>query len=259
MSASVPRIFKAISLVMADIDAISKNQTNKQQGFKFRGIDDVYNELHGRLAKHGVFTVPEVLTESREERTTKSGGVLTYVIMRVKYTFYAEDGSSVSAIVVGEASDSGDKASNKAMSIAHKYALIQVLAIPTADDKDPDHSTPPETVARGLNADSNLAPKALEPAKKETIALEFPKTFGDELLNFKLSPHEYRVPFGEFKGKRLRDFLKQDLDALLNFCRIQMDKASWVEPWAKLYFFCEIILAGSAQPPKTESKQLPTL
>ena len=54
------------------------------------------------------------------------------------YRFVATDGSQVSCVVEGEGMDSGDKASNKAMAVAHKYALLQVLMIPTEEQKDPD-------------------------------------------------------------------------------------------------------------------------
>jgi hypothetical protein len=124
--------------VMRDVDAIGKNQKNAQQGFKFRGIDDVYNAVHPILAKHGVFTVPTVLAERTEERQTRNGGNLIYRILTLKYTFFAADGSSVEAVVIGEGMDSGDKAANKGMAIAHKYALLQTLCIPTEDMIDPD-------------------------------------------------------------------------------------------------------------------------
>jgi hypothetical protein len=126
-------IYKAIAEIQRELDAIGKTKQNKQQGFNFRGIDDVYNALHPLLAKHGVFTVPEVLEDRSEDRQTKSGGQLIYRILRMKYTFYAIDGSSVAAVVIGEGMDSGDKASNKAMSIAHKYAFFQVFSIPTEE------------------------------------------------------------------------------------------------------------------------------
>ena len=132
------QIHELIPKVMAEIGSIGKDNTNKQQGFKFRGIDDVYNTLHPILAKHGVFSVPEVLSEVHEERKTKSGGALIYRIYKIRYTFYAPDGSSIFCIVIGEGMDSGDKAGNKAMAIAHKYAYLQVFSIPTAEEKDPD-------------------------------------------------------------------------------------------------------------------------
>lgn len=133
-----PLVFQKIIACMQDIEAISKGKRNAQQGYNFRGIDDVYNELHPILAKHGLFTAPRVLSERSEERTTKSGTALIYRILRIEFRFFAEDGSSVIVETIGEGMDSGDKASNKAMAVAHKYALMQVFAIPTEDAKDPE-------------------------------------------------------------------------------------------------------------------------
>lgn len=132
------QIYKAMAGLMADLTAIGKDQKNQQQGFKYRGIDQVYNALHPLMAKHKIFTTPEVLGKDREERTNAKGTVLAFVTLRIKYTFWAEDGSSVSCTVEGEGMDSGDKASNKAMAIAHKYALLQTFCIPTEDMDDPD-------------------------------------------------------------------------------------------------------------------------
>lgn len=152
-----PLIFQKIAAVMRDIGAISKDKRNAQQGYNFRGIDDVYNELHEPMARHGIFTVPDVIVEHTEDRTTKSGGALIYRVLKIKFNFYAEDGSSVSAVVIGEGMDSGDKASNKAMAVAHKYALMQVFCIPTEDAKDPEHDS------------HEVAPKAqkTQPIQKE--------------------------------------------------------------------------------------------
>lgn len=131
-------IYKAINNVMSEIGAIGKNQRNQQQGFMFRGIDAVMNTINPALIKCKVFVVPEVLEQTREERQTKTGSNLIYSVCKMKYTFYAEDGSFVEAVVVGEGMDSGDKATNKAMSIAFKYACFQVFCIPTEEMKDPD-------------------------------------------------------------------------------------------------------------------------
>lgn len=140
-------IYKAMCDAMADIGAVSKGQTNQQQHFRYRGIDDAMNALYPVLAKHGLFLTPEVLEQRREERTTKSGGNLIYSILKVKYTMYARDGSSVSAIVIGEGMDSADKSSNKAIAAAMKYAIFQMFCIPTEDmrENDPDKETPPES------------------------------------------------------------------------------------------------------------------
>lgn len=64
-----------------------------------------------------------------------------YSILTMKFTFFAEDGSSVSSTTIGEAMDTGDKSMNKAMSTAYKYALMQIFCIPTEEDKDTENQT----------------------------------------------------------------------------------------------------------------------
>lgn len=135
-------IYEAITSIMQEGYAIGKNKRNEQQKFMYRGIDDVMNTFQPLLSKYKVFCVPEVLAHEREERSDKSGGNLIYSILTIRYTFYAEDGSSVSAVVVGEGMDSGDKASNKALAVGMKYAMFQTFCIPTEEMIDPDATTP---------------------------------------------------------------------------------------------------------------------
>lgn len=163
-------IFQAIPKIMREIDAIGKNKRNTSQGegFQYRGIDDVYNELHDLLAKYCVFTVPEVLSERSEDRVSRSGSKLVQRVLTMRYTFFAEDGSSVTAVVIGEGMDSGDKASNKAMSIAHKYALIQVFAIQTEDLVDPDSERPEIEPVKPSGAQSPIKPIGPTPSAPST-------------------------------------------------------------------------------------------
>lgn len=132
------QIYAAISAAMADISAIGKDKYNQQQGFKFRGIDDVMNALKPILTKNKIFTVPQVLEQTREIKVTTKGGELRYSLLKIAFRFYTTDGSFVEAVTLGEGMDSGDKASNKAMAIAYKYALFQVFCIPTEEMADPD-------------------------------------------------------------------------------------------------------------------------
>lgn len=146
-------IYTLIPAIMADISAIGKDKRNVQQGFNFRGIDDVMNTMKPILAKHQVFTVPEVLEQVRETKVTPKGGELRYSLLRIRFRFYAPDGSHVDAVTQGEGMDSGDKASNKAMAIAYKYALFQVFCIPTEEMVDPDAESH-ETTAKPAAQDS---------------------------------------------------------------------------------------------------------
>jgi len=154
-------IFESINKVMSEIGAIGKNSKNQTQGFMYRGIDAVMNAINPALTKYKVFVVPEVIEQTREERTNKKETTLIYSIVKVKYTFYAEDGSSVSATVIGEGMDSGDKATNKAMSIAFKYACFQVFCIPTEEMVDPDaecHEVAPKKyTAKTITSEERVA------------------------------------------------------------------------------------------------------
>lgn len=136
-------IFETINAVMEEIGAVGKNSRNEKQKYMYRGVDDVMNALNPAFTKHKLFMVPEVVSQKREERQTANEKNLIYSVLSVKYTFYAEDGSSIYTIVPGEGMDSGDKASNKAMSAAFKYACFQTFCIPTEEMQDPDAETPP--------------------------------------------------------------------------------------------------------------------
>ncbi len=134
-------IYKRLAEINKKITAIGKNKQNLQQKFAYRGVDDVMNELHSLFAEHEVIILPELITGSREERQSKSGGVLITSLNDYKFTFVTIDGSTCHAIIRGEGMDSGDKSSNKSIAIALKYALTQMFLIPTDEMKDPDAET----------------------------------------------------------------------------------------------------------------------
>lgn len=154
------KIYGALAGVMADIGAIGKDKKNQQQGFMYRGIDDVMNSLQPALVKNRVIILPEVLEEAREERTTAKGGTMFSVRLKTKFTFATDDGSAVSTTVIGEAMDSGDKATNKAMSIAYKYACFQTFCIPTEEMKNAD---PDGYIPEPSSKKKNEEPKETDP------------------------------------------------------------------------------------------------
>ena len=163
------QIYGLIGKAMKMVGAIGKDSVNEQQKYRFRGIDAVYNTLNPVMAELGLFICPEILDHRREERenvTTYNNQtkktVLKYSILTIKYTMYAPDGSNISCVVVGEEMDSGDKASNKAMSVAMKYAMFQLFMIPTEELVDPDRETYEVTSAA-------QTPKQPEAAKQTKV------------------------------------------------------------------------------------------
>lgn len=144
------KVYAAISAVAKEMAAtgISKDRRNQQQGFNFRGIDQVYNALAPALVTHGLLILPRITERTVTERTTQKGGTLFYVVVKADFDFVSTEDSSVHTVTTyGEAMDSGDKATNKAMSIAYKYAAFQAFCIPTEEtaiDADAEvHSVAP--------------------------------------------------------------------------------------------------------------------
>ena len=145
-------VYQAIASVTAELakTGIAKGRTNSQQNYNFRGIDDIYNALAPALAAAKLCVLPRVIRREVTERTTQRGTVLFYVVVDVEFDFVsADDGSKHTVAVVGEAMDSADKATNKAMSAAYKYAALMTFCIPTEGDNDADAVT--HEVAPGVD------------------------------------------------------------------------------------------------------------
>lgn len=139
------KVYQAINSVQSELAkiGITKSRTNQQgASYKFRGIDDVFNTISPLLAEHGLCILPRVLARDCVERQTKAGGAIFYVTVEVEFDFVcAEDGSKHTVKTFGEAMDTSDKATNKAMSAAYKYAALQAFAIPTEGDNDSENHT----------------------------------------------------------------------------------------------------------------------
>lgn len=204
-------IYESISAVMGEIGAVGKNSKNQQQGFMFRGIDAVMNAINPALTKYKVFIVPEVMEQTREERINVKGTLLIYSICKVKYTFYAEDGSYIQSVVIGEGMDTGDKATNKAMSIAFKYACFQVFCIPTEEMKDPDaeshnlvNKTTQEASSNKPTDTQNAQSDKITDLQVKSLLKKYPKQ--EQIKNI----------LDHFNIKKLEDMTVAQLSELIN-------------------------------------------
>lgn len=175
MSIELKNVYQLISAVALELAqyGISKSQRNPQgAGYNFRGIDDVYNNAGPLLAKYGLNVMPRCIERECVERTSLKGSALFYVVVRMEFDFIsAHDGSKHTIAMFGEAMDSGDKATNKAMSAAYKYAILQAFCIPTEGDNDADSSThevAPKTSQ--TRATANQKPKALPAYTDEQLS-----------------------------------------------------------------------------------------
>jgi hypothetical protein len=231
------KVYQAINAVSAQLarDGIGKTRKNDQQGYKFRGIDEVMNALAPLLANHRVIIFPRMISRQCEARTTAKGGVLYSVTVEAEFDFVsAEDGSKHTARTFGEAMDSGDKATNKAMAAAYKYAAFQTFCIPLegSGDVDADASTPEPTgydipgaskadatSSRAVGASAAPGPTT---SRKVYAPLPDPRTAALEKRAAKMTPEEsettlnlLRVALDACKSlDDLRDFSTKNRDTI---------------------------------------------
>lgn len=178
-------VYKAIAAVTAHMakEGISKDRRNQQQGYNFRGIDDVYNAVGKVIAENQLVIIPRVVKMDREERQTAKGGFLMYTVLTVEFDLVsAKDGSKAMACTIGEAMDSGDKSANKAQSAALKYATMQIFMIPTEGDNDADAVT--HEVKGGKPA----------PAKIERVTPEQELMLEDKMREAGVDPVKFLAP-----------------------------------------------------------------
>mgnify|MGYP000864414081 CR=1 FL=1 len=226
------QVYKNIAAVQGELskEGIAKDRNNQQQGYKFRGIDDVYNALAPVLSKHGLCILPRIISREMIERATKTGNALFYVTVEAEFDFVAtEDGSKHTVRTFGEAMDSADKATNKAMSAAYKYAAFQTFCIPTEGDNDADGTThdvapkkPVSTTTSGQSApppskqddSKSSAPRAdLTTAKKTAPA-------GNTEADQKAAEYHDRI-----RGA-LRQLFGENKDAALAHCE---ELSTWAD------------------------------
>lgn len=210
---------------MSDIakEGISKGRRNQQQGYNFRGIDEVYNALSPILAKHRLCILPRMLGRSVTERQTQRGGVLFSVTVEAEFDFVcADDGSRHTIRTFGEAMDSADKATNKAMSAAYKYAAMQAFCIPTEGDNDAD-ATHHDVAPTADNKPEGNMPDA-EWSKLSQL-LQATKTPAKKLLD------HYKVQnLRLLNQEQYADALSRLNDTLAKLAKAETDKAAGSPP-----------------------------
>jgi hypothetical protein len=164
-SSNSPLIYKKMANVMRKVGAVAKTSKNTAQGYSYRSVDDVFNELHNIFAEEGIFITYTTLNKEVNHLESEVNGktsLVHEVVGDIEYSFCAEDGSSISTVVSGYALDRGDKAMGKLYSYSIKYALMHMFLIPTSDSLDPDKDVAPTVTKK-------QAPKKTQQFSNEDI------------------------------------------------------------------------------------------
>ena len=135
-----------------DMGAIAKDGKNKNQDFQFISESAIKAAVRKVSAKYGFTIFPKQIKNiTRYERTTSRGGTLYFY--DVMQEFVVTDGKEeMIGDMMGTGSDTGDKAFNKAVTVALKNFEKQLFNVSDKSENDPDSETPPETTGtRGNN------------------------------------------------------------------------------------------------------------
>lgn len=161
------KVYQAIAKITLSLGKQGIAKERQGQNYKFRGIDDIYNALSSELANNKLCILPVLLERECVERTAKSGSALFYVTVKSRFDIVsAEDGSKHEVVTYGEAMDSSDKATNKAMSAAYKYMAFMTFCIPTEADNDTETNT--HEVYSTLGADSKILANLIDLSQTPT-------------------------------------------------------------------------------------------
>lgn len=158
-------IHARLRAVRLDVGFIGKDKRNTGVGggFAFRGIDDALNFVGPVMVRYGVTVALESsdlnLTREVVELDNGKERVESHASIKMRVRFCCEPPLDVQAndpayaveqVTYGEGMDyGGDKAINKAMAAAFKYAIFLGLALPVAPEALPDSDHDPREQERG--------------------------------------------------------------------------------------------------------------
>lgn len=199
------KVYAAIKEVMKDLGelGISKDSTNKDQGYKFRGIEAVYLAINPLLVKHNLVVLPRHINRWSETRPTKSGGTMCFTTVEVEFDFVqTEDFSKHTVRMCGEGMDTADKATNKANSAAYKYAMFETFCVPT-EAVDGDSETPSMNKPANIDKDIAVAAQALNHSKTKDEARKIWTTMVQPIFHMMDAPTQKL--FNDCKDRIVRE------------------------------------------------------
>lgn len=175
-AATVP-VHVAWARVMADVQSISKADRRDDTGgrYNFRGVDRVINAVGPALRRHGVLVLPAriVAKEYRETRTS-GGKAMEDCTVTVEWLIVGPAGDQLPPVQsAGQANDTGDKATAKAMSVAQRVLFLAALQIPTQDpDVDRGHERGERPVPKAADYRDEILDPSTSVARLRAIRVE---------------------------------------------------------------------------------------
>lgn len=208
----VRSLFRKLSEVMAAVTHVSKTGHNKFHNYDYATEADIVASVRKAMAERHLVLVHD--TEKVEVKDlARKNGTERLATLTVRFTVHDGDsGESMSFHVLGEGTDSGDKATYKALTGAVKYALLKLFLIPTGDDPEKDDDAPPQRQGK-REAPRQATPREssppLTPAQQETVRKVETATGGKVEA-------PARVMFGANKGRVVAKLTEAEVSGSLS-------------------------------------------
>ena len=155
------QITHAIHAVMVDSQHIPKSGFNRHMKYKFSTVEDVIAGTKEARSKHGIAIIPD-----HQEILNRDAFGKQYLIdIRAHYIVrHTISGEEFKFSILSSGIDSQDKAFPKALTMALKYAYIQLFSLPRGDDPDKFYEEEKK--------------KSVPVARKNKRFIEFCKSYG---------------------------------------------------------------------------------
>lgn len=198
---------------MVDLRVLPKGEKFSGGGtsYSFRGVDSTINAVGPLFRRYGIVgPVPNLRTVSYETVAIgKDRNPTGFARVEVTYEFFGPLGDKLACTVPGEAMDRGDKALAKAMSVALRIALLQMLCLPTESEDPDDINYDRAPVGEGVERTEKREPTAADAARDELLAL-----VDQNGWNARLVAKRYQDEIGtaiqeETNAQRIKDFAQR--------------------------------------------------
>jgi len=199
-----------VAAIMATIEPMYKAEQagSGSYGYKFISVNAMIDIARPRLAEAGIVFYGDVENLDRYDKLGKNGNQ-TFIYLKVRW--HITDGENeFSFATIGEAQDTGDKASNKAYTAAQKQAISKLLMMSGTDD-DPDRDISPQDAPRdrGENHPAVVAAKERKSAMDRAVVL---------LKKIEPASDKWAAlineQFPQFEGKGSGDLSKQEWESI---------------------------------------------
>lgn len=194
-----------LAAISKEIGTVAKSGKNTQQHYDFIEYAVVSGKMRDLLEKHGVAIIPSVTDYEKEIITSKNGGAGFHYVIKMHFTAINADDSAdrIEADWLGEASDYGDKAINKAETSGVKYFYMRLLNISEKGEQEADATTPEMMSATHTdNKNSKLDFDKIREQLDMLDDIESVKAYYEELKKIHQSPAQEKYINGMFNKKK---------------------------------------------------------